>query len=360
MTATTTISGVRARPVLLPLARPLRTASGSVPAAPLILIDVTTEDGVVGHSYVFGYTEAALAAMLALVTDIAPALVGKPAVPAQWMRESQDRFRLLGMQGLLGMVVSGIETAIWDALGKVTGQAVVTLLGGEPRPLRAYDSYGLVDPQHDKEALRKSVEDGFRGIKIKVGGSDVAKDVAVVRQVREIIGSDVALMVDYNQSLDPAEACRRIERLREFDLYWVEEPVAAEDLAGHALVRRSAGVPVQSGENWWFPRGFQQAFTAGASDFVMFDVVKIGGVTGWMLAAGQAEAASVRVSSHLFVETSAHVLPVTPTADWLEYLDLASPVLLDPVRPVGGLVTASGPGLGITWNEDAIERYAVR
>jgi mandelate racemase len=290
--------------------------------------------------------------MLALVTDIAPALVGKPAVPAQWMRESQDRFRLLGMQGLLGMVVSGIETAIWDALGKVTGQAVVTLLGGEPRPLRAYDSYGLVDPQHDKEALRKSVEDGFRGIKIKVGGSDVAKDVAVVRQVREIIGSDVALMVDYNQSLDPAEACRRIERLREFDLYWVEEPVAAEDLAGHALVRRSAGVPVQSGENWWFPRGFQQAFTAGASDFVMFDVVKIGGVTGWMLAAGQAEAASVRVSSHLFVETSAHVLPVTPTADWLEYLDLAS--------PVGGLVTASGPGLGITWNEDAIERYAVR
>ena len=359
MTKTTTISAVHARSVLLPLARPLRTASGSVPASPLILIDVTTEDGAVGHSYVFGYTETTLAAMLALIGDIAPALLGKPASPGSWMQASQERFRLLGMQGLLGLVVSGIETAMWDALGKMTGRTVASLLGGEAKPLKAYDSYGLVDPRKDEEALRKSVTDGFLGIKIKIGGPDVAEDVSVVRDVREIVGPNIALMVDYNQSLDPAEACRRIARLREFDLYWVEEPVAAEDLAGQAFVRHKTEAPLQSGENWWFPRGFQQAFSAGASDFVMFDIMKVGGVTGWMMAAGQAEAASVRVSSHLFAEASAHVLSVTPTADWLEYLDVAGPVLLDPVRPVDGVITASGPGLGITWNEDAVARYAV-
>ena len=115
-------------------------------------------------------------------------------------------------------------------------------------------------------------------------------------------------MVDYNQSLDPPEACRRIARFAEFDLDWVEEPVAAEDLAGHARVRAATGVRVQTGENWWFPRDMQKAMSAGASDFAMLDIMKIGGVTGWLRAAGQAEAASLPVSSHIFVEASAHVL----------------------------------------------------
>jgi mandelate racemase len=111
-------------------------------------------------------------------------------------------------------------------------------------------------------------------------------------------------MIDYNQSLDPAEACRRVNRLGDFDLCWVEEPVKAEDLEGHARVRAAASVPIQAGENWWFPR--DMAIAAGASDYAMIDVMKIGGVTGWLSAMGQAEAASMPVSSHVFVEASAH------------------------------------------------------
>jgi hypothetical protein len=230
------------------------------------------------------------------------------------------------MQGLLGMAVAGIDMALWDALGKVFNQPVATLLGGAPVALRAYDSYGMVDPRKDEAALRKSVAAGFPGIKIKLGYPDPSDDVAVVRGVRGIIGSDAELMVDFNQSLDPPEACRRIQRLQEFDLYWVEEPVAAEDLAGHAQVRRITGCRVQTGENWWFPRGLGAAISASACDFAMLDIMKIGGVTGWMRAAGQAQAASLPVSSHLFVEASAHTLAVTPTADWLEYLDIALPI----------------------------------
>ena len=165
-------------------------------------------------------------------------------------------------------------------------------------------------------------------------------------------------MVDYNQSLDPAEACRRVARLREFDLAWVEEPVAAEDLQGHAQVR-SAGVPVQTGENWWFPRDMQRALAAGACDLAMPDLGKIGGVTGWLRAAGQGEAASIPVSSHVYVEASAHVLPATPTAPWLEFLDLAGAILEEPARVVDGTVTARGPGLGLAWDEAAVARYAL-
>ncbi len=183
--------------------------------------------------------------------------------------------------------------------------------------------------------------------------------MAAVKVVRDMIGPDVALMVDYNQSLDPPEACRRIERLKPFDLFWIEEPVAHEDLAGHARVRAQTGQRIQTGENWWFAHDMAKAIAAGASDFAMLDAMKIGGVSGWLRAAGQAEAASLPVSSHIFVEASVHLLAVTPTAHWLEYLDIASAILTEPILPENGMVTARGPGLGIAWNEKQIAHCAL-
>jgi mandelate racemase len=118
-------------------------------------------------------------------------------------------------------------------------------------------------------------------------------------------------------------------------------------------------VRIQTGENWWFPRDMAKSIAAGASDFAMLDIMKIGGVTGWLSAMGQAEAASLPVSSHLFVEASAHVLPVTPTAHWLEYLDVAGSILAEKPSVIDGSLTAVGPGLGLCWDEDAVRRYAV-
>ncbi|WP_066363863.1 enolase C-terminal domain-like protein [Herbidospora mongoliensis] len=355
-----TISRLRARPVVVPMARPLRTASGSATAAPLLLFDVVTEGGVIGRSYIFAYDPALLPALTSIAAELAPGLAGKGVSPVSRMREFQARFRLPGMQGLVGMVVSGVEMALWDALGRLTAKPVATLLGGEPLPLRAYDSYGMIDPVQEEKALRTSVDDGFLGIKIKIGHPDAGQDVEVVRRVREIIGPDVELMVDYNQSLTPQEARRRVNGLRDFGLYWVEEPVPAEDLAGHAYVRRATGARIQTGENWWFPGGCRAAIEASACDFAMFDIMKIGGFTGWMLAAGQAEAASLPVSSHLFTEASAHAMAVTPTADWIEHFDLAGAILREPCRPAGGRITAKGPGLGLDWDEAAIATYTAR
>ena len=144
----------------------------------------------------------------------------------------------------------------------------------------------MVDPESRRKALRRSLEQGFRGIKIKGGDGDAANDERVVKGVRALLGPDIALMIDFNQSLDPAEATRRIARLAPYDLHWIEEPVPQENLLGHAKVRETSPTPIQAGENWWFPRGFAEAIEAGASDFIMPDLMKCGGVTGWLQVAG--------------------------------------------------------------------------
>lgn len=164
-------------------------------------------------------------------------------------------------------------------------------------------------------------------------------------------------MADYNQSLDVPEAIRRIRSLAEFDLHWIEEPVKAEDLAGQAAVRAGTGVAVQTGENWWFPDGMAAALAAGASDHAMPDVMKIGGVIGWMQAPALAAVRNIPVSSHIFVEASAHLLAVTPTPHMIEYLDKAGAIVAKPIALMDDTITAQGPGLGIVIDESALARY---
>ena len=360
MTKTTSaIRSVKARALVAPISRPVRNAFGVIEAAPLVLIDVATDQGVTGHAYLFGYSKLTLKPLVMLIEEIGRELVGKAIVPFDLMAALDAKFRLLGWQGLIGMAVSGLDMAFWDALGQIAGKPVVELLGGSPRPMLAYDSYGAVDPAADEKHLRRSIEQGFRGIKIKGGYGDAANDERVVKGVRALLGPDIALMIDFNQSLDPEEAKRRIARLAPYDLTWVEEPVPQENLCGHAEVRKSSPIPIQAGENWWFPRGFAEAIAAGASDFIMPDLMKVGGVTGWLRVAAQAEAASIPMSSHLFAEASAHMLAVTPTAHWLEVLDFAGSILASPIRIVDGTLTARGPGLGLEWSETGVSKYLI-
>lgn len=352
-----TIRSLTARPVLAPLARPLRTAAGEIPQAPLVLVDIHSEEGITGRAYVFAYTASTLQAMTAFLEEVAAMLAGRPVAPVEQDAAFAARFRLLGRQGLVGMALSGVDMALWDALAKAQDLPLAAMLGGRPRPLPAYDSYGLVDPRADEKALRASVDRGFRAVKIKLGDGGLGRDVDTVAAVRDIIGPDVALMVDYNQSLSAPEAIRRTRALESYDPIWVEEPVPAEDLVGHARVREAVAVPLQTGENWWFVQDMARALERDACDLAMLDVMKIGGVTGWMRTTGLAETASLPVSSHTFPETSAHLLAVTPTAHWLEYLDVAGPLLREPPAIEDGCLAPHGPGLGLAWDEDAVARY---
>jgi mandelate racemase len=358
-TTTPAIRSVKARAVIAPISRPVKNAFGVIEAAPLVLIDVATDQGITGRSYIFAYAKLTLKPLVHLIEEIGRDLTGRAIAPFDLMAAMDAKFRLLGWQGLVGMAVSGLDMAFYDALGQAAGRPLAELLGGSPRPMLAYDSYGVVDPAADAKDLKRSLEQGFRGIKIKGGDGDAANDERMVKGVRKLIGPDIALMIDFNQSLDPAEAISRIARLAPYDLHWVEEPVPQENLQGLADVRGESSVSIQAGENWWFPRGFAEAIAAGASDFIMPDLMKVGGVTGWLRVAAQAEAASLPMSSHLFAEASAHMLAVTPTAHWLEVLDLGRAILAEPIEIVDGALAARGPGLGLVWDEAAVAKYSV-
>ncbi len=341
--------------------RPARkTAFTTIDAAPMVLIDVETDQGVTGRSYIFAYARLTLKPLVHLIEEIGRELTGRPVAPYDLMAAMDAKFRLLSWQGLVGMAVSGLDMAYRDALGQIAGRPLAELLGGSRGRSGPMTATAWSIPIADERALRRSLEQGFRGIKIKGGDGDAANDERMVKGVRALLGPDVALMLDFNQSLDPAEAARRIARLAPYDLHWIEEPVPQENLSGHAKVRETSPTPIQAGENWWFPRGFAEAIALGASDFIMPDFMKCGGVTGWLQVAAQAEAASIPVSSHLFAEASAHMLAVTPTAHWLEFLDFA-PRHPRPIPPRSSTARSprEGPGSGMEWDEAAVTKYLV-
>lgn len=276
------IRAVTARAVLAPLPRPITTAVAAIPKAPLVLIDVFTENGPTGRAYVFAYTPMALAPLVAMIESIAPLLIGRSAAPKDRMRDLKDAFHLLGRQGLVGLAMSGLDMALWDIAARAMDQSVAALLGADPAPVPCYDSHGVFRIGQDEPLVETSLAQGFQALKFKIGGATLTQDVAALRVIRDLIGPDIRLMADYNQSLSAPEAIRRITRFEEegLDLAWIEEPVAAEDFAGHCAIRRSVSTPIQTGEGWWMPADAARAIGAGICDHAMPDLGKIGGITG--------------------------------------------------------------------------------
>ncbi|MDP9410529.1 MAG: mandelate racemase, partial [Actinomycetota bacterium] len=333
-----TVRCLSARAVDVPMRRPLMTGGGEVGTAAMVLVDLLTEEGITGSSYLFCPTALVLEPVARLLSNLAPLIEGEPLAPASIERKLQKIFRLLGPQGLTAMATAGIDMAAWDALAKACGLPLARLLGGEPREVPAYNSCGLgiIGAERAAEEAQELAAPGFGAIKVRLGYPEIKTDVEVIQAVKASVGEDVALMSDYNQSLSVAEAERRAAALEGEGLYWIEEPTRADDYSGHARVRRGAKIPIQIGENWWGPHDMAKSVGAGASDYAMADAMKIGGVTGWLRAAALAEAAGLPLSSHLFPEISAHLLAVAPTSHWLEYVDWANPILEEPLKVEDG------------------------
>jgi mandelate racemase len=170
----------------------------------------------------------------------------------------------------------------------------------------------------------------------------------------------VELMADYNQALAFDEALRRGRAIDGEGLGWIEEPLRHDDYAGCAKLAQALATPIQIGENFAGPQAMTAALAAGAADFMMPDLCRIGGVTGWQQAASLAAAGGIKLSSHLFPEASVHLLAPSPTCHWLEFVDWASPILSEPLRVVDGAVTPPDrPGTGVTWNDEAVARYRI-
>jgi mandelate racemase len=301
-----------------------------------------------------------LAPLVRLLQNAGELLAGRPTTPAAAGSLLLAHLRVLGTGGLVGMALAGIDMALWDIEAQIAGRSLARILGGNRTTVPAYAGLRSMQPEAAATETIEEVSQGFEAVKVKLGAGSLDDDLAVIRRIRAAAGDGVQIMADYNQSLTVEEAIRRGKVLDGEGLTWIEEPVRASDDPGHARISRALQTPVQIGENWWGVDEMERSVALTSSDYVTLDAVRIGGVSGWRLAACIAGGADLPVSSHRYPEASASLLAATPAAHWLEYVDTVSPVLSHPlVVQRGHALVPSGPGLGLEWDEAAVERVLV-
>jgi mandelate racemase len=358
-----TVRNITARAVVLKLKRPIVARIATIADWPLILVDLHTDQGIVGRSYVAPYTVNTIKYLLPAIRDFGSLLKGKPVAPVETFATMRKSLHFVGYAGQSMVAASALDMAAWDALAKAAGVPLCVLLGGSVGPVKAYNSNGLwlAEPATvGSEAPELRAEGGFRGLKLRLGRPRLRDDIAAIEAIRKAVGDDIDLMADFNQGLDMAEALMRCHAIDDLGLTWIEEPILYENFAGAAKLSAQLKTPIQIGENFYGPRDLADALAAKACDFVMPDLMRIGGVTGWLRAAAIAGAAGIPVSTHLYPEFSAHVMRVTETAHWLEWQDWADPILQRPYPVKDGMIEIPDAlGAGIEWDEDAVKRYAV-
>jgi len=360
MTTYDKIASVRTIPVLAPLPRPLLNASGLIEKFSLVLIEVHTSGGVIGRAYSHMYFPELLPALDSAVRGLAKMVEGRALAPRDVHTFLLRRLRLLGTKNVLGAALGGLDMALWDAFARSRNEPLARTLGAEPRPLRAYYSVGMYNVEQIAALVDETLSQGFTALKIKLGFPTLAEDVAVVRAARRGLGDRCALMVDYNQSLTPAEGLARCRGLDDEGLVWIEEPVLADDFRASAAIAHACKTPIQIGENFQGPPDMRAAIDAHAMDYVMPDPQFIWGVSGWLDAASLARSAGIEMSSHVHVEVSSHLLCATPTAHWLEYMDVVAGLRKEAYPLEDGMIVAPArPGIGLEWDEELVARHRV-
>jgi len=357
--ASLTFKSIRARPVALKLKRPVVARIATITDWPLILIDLYTEEGVVGRSYLEPYAAKAMRYLVPALHDFGEMLKGRNVTPIELYEVARKSLHFVGYQGLSMIAVSGLDMAAWDALAKAAGMPLCVLLGGSVGPVKSYNSNGLWLQKPEvlaAEAIELRDEGGFTGLKLRLGRNRINDDMAALETVRKAVGEDIELMVDFNQGLNLGEALQRCHAIDDSGLAWIEEPIVYDNLDGYTQLAAELKTPLQIGENFYGPRDLRMALQRKACDYVMPDFMRIGGVTGWLRAAAIAGAAGIPMSTHLYPEVAAHVMRVTETAHWLEWQDWADPILQKPYEIKDSLLHIPDvPGIGLDWNEDAVK-----
>jgi len=357
-----TLHSVDIRPVRVPLKRRIVSKVGHFDDWPLILIDLRTHQGITGRSYLEPYLAQSPQYIAPAILDLARLRQAQPIRPVIDFERARKALNLVGYEGIAMIAVAALDMAAWDALAQAAGLPLAELLGGSVGPVPAYNSNGLwlTEPAGlGDEAAELVAEGGFGALKLRLGRANLKDDLRAIEVVRDAVGDDVQLMVDFNQGLTLGDALCRCHALDDTGLYWFEEPIIYNNLDGYAQLARELKTPVQLGENFYGPRELWRAIDCGAADYVMPDLMRIGGVTGWLRAVSLAAVRGIEVSTHLYPEYAAHLMRVTETAHWLEWQDWANPILAEPFDLVNGeLIVPDRPGCGIEWDEEAVRRFA--
>ena len=364
-TAKLTFSHVDLRVVNIPLRRPIvsNPTVGQYTHWPYVLIDLKTHEGITGRAYIEPYVLNSTHYILPIIQSLSQTFSNKPIAPLDLYKLGIQSINLSGREGLGLVALSALDMAIWDAFAKASNQPLAELLGASIGPVKAYNTNGLwlknKEYLHD-EAISLVEEGNFSAIKMRMGRPNFKDDIAALDTVRDAIGAHIGIMVDWNQALNMSDALLRLHTLDNEGLQWFEEPIVYDNLKACAQLTRELKTPIQIGENIYGPRAFYNAVQMQAADLYMPDLMRIGGVTGFIQCSKIAASAGIPLSSHLYPEVSAHLLRASESAHWLEWRDWANPILNEPfIVKDGAIQIPNKPGCGIEWNEVAIKSMLV-
>lgn len=358
------ITAVRSRVVNVPLKRKVVSRIGVFDSMWFLLVDMDTDAGITGSTYLWAFSKAGARALQKVLDELAEVAIGQnPFFATRIWRGMWSRISQWGHKGLSVIGMAGIDICIWDIMGKATNRPLAHLLGASLEAVPTYASEGLW-LTGDMNALAREAEEllveGFKAVKMRLGRTNMADDVEAVRIVRETIGQNINLMADANQGWDVNYTIRIGRQLEKFNLFWLEEPIAHDNLEGHARIAEALDTPLASGENMYSPYGFREAIEQKAFDILMPDLERVGGVTGFMRTIALAEAWNLPICSHLFPEASLHLIAAAPTACFLEHMPWGKTLFQEEMPLVDGKVAIPNrPGIGFSWDETAVRRYLV-
>jgi mandelate racemase len=256
-----TVRAITARPVVLKPKRSIVARIATITEWPLILVDLLTEEGIIGRSYLEPYIVKAMRYLVPALEDFGELVRGRRVAPIELFDAARKSLHFVGYEGLTMIAASGLDMAAWDALAKAANLPLCVLLGGSVGPVKSYNSNGLWLKEPEavaEEALELRDEGGFTGLKLRLGRERASDDLATLDRVREAVGEEMHLMVDFNQGLDLAEALCRCHMIDDRGLDWIEEPIVYDNLDGYAQLAAELKTPLQMGENFLWPTGNAQ------------------------------------------------------------------------------------------------------
>ncbi|MET9730415.1 mandelate racemase/muconate lactonizing enzyme family protein [Streptomyces sp. NPDC006458] len=325
-----------------------------------ILVELATTDGLRGTGYAYTIGTGGTSVLSLLQDHLLPLLVGEDArnIEALWQRLFATT-RATTTGAITSLALAAVDTALWDLRCKRAGEPLWRLAGGHRREVPVYDTEGgwlhLGTDELVKSAL-VAKEAGWAGVKIKVGKPHLNEDAERLRAVREAVGPSLHIMTDANQSQTISSALQLAAALEPYDPYWLEEPMPADDLSGHARLARATNIPVAVGESMYSITQFRNYLEAGAASIVQVDAARVGGITPWLKVAHLAEAHNVMVCPHFLMELHVSLVAAVPNGKFVEHIPQLRAVTRSEMTVRDGMAVAPDePGIGIDWDMDAID-----
>ena len=352
------------RAVNVPLNKPVIAHLGTFEKWPFLCLDAHTNKGLIGKSYIGPYLVDQLPVIAKCIEALSKPFLNQEIKPYNFFEEGFKKISLLGYQGISIYALAALDIAFWDVYAKAANMPLACLLGSDLKPVKAYNSRGLwlIPLNEIEKETNDLLENGsFDAVKVRIGRNKLKDDIYVIEKIRKIGGENLVIMSDFNQCYDYDTALKRMNELDDIGLYWFEEPINYRNFNDCAKLSSRIKTPISIGENFHGPYDLVNSIKANASTYIMPDLMRIGGVSGWLKSASIAEAYNLKFSTHLFPEVSAHLMNLTPTAHWLEWVDWANPILQDTGFRVenGKYHIPDIPGTGVEWNDANIEKYKV-